>query len=260
MSDKQLSSRELTGYPSKGIEIQSLVVNPEIRRELAVGDHDSFKRIAEDTTGISAIVWNEECISLVTKDPATTITFRPEINPTIGMFFSRDDKRMGRMPIFGEEGQRVWEGDYSPALFTKSNLLKFLKMYSFNDVSGIVEKVKEMKIHERNTTTESMISLDDDENVKQVTEKELTTNIPKKFTLEVPLIQTPDTKILVNLEFEAQVVKKESGYAQEKGTFIQLRCLNARETLRSMMQGLTISLPKSLPRYYGKLHFDTKNR
>lgn len=252
-----MAEKALTEYPSKGIEIENLVVNPRMRREIAVGDHDSFKRISEETTGISAILWNEECISLVTRDPSTIVTFRPELNPTLAMFFTREEKRMGGNFLDPSSGTRVWEGDYSPIKFTKSNLIKFLKQQTTNASVDLVGKIKEMKIHERHVTTENMISLEDDNNVKSIEEKELTTNIPTKFTLEVPLIQTPDTKYLVTLDFEAQVIKEEDPYARQKGTFIQLRCLNSREVLRKMMFGLISTLPKALPRYYGRLYMES---
>ena len=243
------------------LDIQTLVVAPKLRREIAVGDADSFKRIATQTTGIQAVLWNEGSITLMTGDPSTTITFMPELVPDTAMFFMREEKRMGGNPFKEGDGVRVWEGDYSPVRFTKSGLLKFLKDHSFKSSIDIVGKIKEMKINERKTTTESMINLENDDNFRRVEEQELTTNIPAKFSMEMPLVQTPEKIITVNLDFEAQVVReKDSWRGDEKGKpLIQLRCVNAREQLHRLMLEYTKLVPETIPKYYGRLAILTSN-
>ncbi|MDE1854321.1 MAG: hypothetical protein KGI38_11330 [Thaumarchaeota archaeon] len=184
------------------IQVENLVVNPREKRELAIGDMDSFERIAKDTIGIQAVLWNEEYIAMVTKDPSTIITFRPEFNPSVAMFFMRENKRESYAMNGAPVGVRVWEGDYEPVKFTKANLLKFIKQYGLADNAPLIESVQEMKITESKTRTEKMISLDDD-NFQATEEQILKTNIPTKFSLDLPLIQSPETKAIVTLAFEA---------------------------------------------------------
>jgi hypothetical protein len=229
-------------------------VNPRQKREIAVGDADSFERIGKETVGIQAILWNEACIALVTRDPSTVITFRPEINSTVAMFFCRDEKRSERSFSGKEIGVRVWEGDFEPVRFTKSNLLKFLQRYSLKEENKLLESIKNMKVTERHVTTEKMISLEDDDNFRATEEQVLQTNIPTKFSLEVPLIDAADGKLFVSLDFQAQVITSEDRYGEQKGKkLIELRCLNSRQVLHDLMRKYADLLPKSIPRYYGRL-------
>jgi hypothetical protein len=249
-----LSDGEQNKELATRIDVQNLVVNPRQKREIAIGDTDSFARVAKDTVGISAILWNEGYIALLTKDPSTIISFRPEINESISMFFTRAERRSER-DLFGREvGSRVWEGDYEPVRFSKGNLLKFLKQYSQGDSdSKLIESVKEMKITERHSRTEKMISLDD-ENFQATEEQIMQTNIPTKFNLELPIIETASEKVSVKLEFEAQVVTNKDRFSEEHGKkLIELRCVNARKVLHDLMKGYTNLLPNNIPRYYGRL-------
>jgi len=242
------------------LDIQTLVIAPRQRREIAVGDADSFKRIAVQTTGIQAILWNEGSITLMTGDPSTTITFTPELVPDTAMFFMREEKRMGGNPFKENDGIRVWEGDYAPVKFSKANLIRFLKEHAYKSSVDIIGKVKEMKINERRTTTESMISLEDDNNSRTVEEQELTTNLPPKFSIEMPLIQTPEKIITVNLDFEASVVRETDNWSREKGkNIIQLRCVNARERMHELMLSYTKLVPEAIPKYYGRLAVEIAN-
>lgn len=243
---------------STRIDVQTLVVNPRQKREIAIGDTESFTRVAKDTVGISAILWNEACIVLLTKDPSTILTFRPEINPSVGMFFARGEKRMGGNAWTGEIGIRVWEGDFEPVRFTKSYLLKFLKRYTLKENTKLISAVQEMKITEHYARTEKMIELDD-QNFQATEEQVMQTNIPTKFSLEVPLIQGSNEKVYVSLDFEAEVVTNEDRYDREsKGKkLIQLRCVNGRQVLHDLMKGYTDMLPKEIPRYYGRLSIES---
>jgi hypothetical protein len=240
------------------IEIQNLVVNPSSRREIAIGNIDSFLRVTHDTKGISAILWNEEGITLLTKDYSTVFTFRPELNPSTMMFFCRSEKRE-HVSFFGQQtGMRVWEGDFEPVKFTKANLLKFLKKYTIKENTELVNAVKEMKITERHTRTETMIDLNDDNNFQASEEQVMQTNIPTKFTLQVPLIENPVEQAYVNLDFEAQVVQNEDRYSNEKGKkLIQIQCTNARQVLKDVMQDYVGRLPKGIPKYYGRLSIES---
>lgn len=248
-------SKETTELSTR-IDVQTLVVNPRQKREIAIGDTESFTRVAKDTVGLSAILWNENCIVLITKDPSTIISFKPEINPSVAMFFARGEKRMGGNAWTGDIGIKVWEGDFEPVRFTKSSLLKFLKQYTLTENTKLIEAVKEMKITERHVRTEHMIELDE-QNFQATEEQVMQTNIPTKFSLEVPLIQGSVEKVYVSLDFEAEVVTNEERYGEAKGKkLIQIRCLNGRQVLHNLMKGYSEMLPKTIPRYYGRLSIE----
>lgn len=247
-------SEKETGLATR-IEVENLVVNPREKRELAIGDTESFRRIADETRGIQAVLWNEECIALITKDPSTVITFRPEFNPSVAMFFQREHKRESAS-LFGsgQIGIRVWEGDYEPIKFTKANLLKFIKKYGLTDNAALAESIQEMKITESKIRTEKMIALDDD-NFSATEEQVVRSNIPTTFSLEVPLIDNGGSETVnATLNFEAMVTMAENQYGETKGKkAIQLRCVNAREVLRDLMKGYAANLPQGIPKYYGRL-------
>ena len=102
-----------------------------------------------------------------------------------------------------------------------------------------------------------MISLDNDDNSRTTEEKELSSNLPPKFSIEMPLVQTPEKTITVNLDFEAALFKvgdrDEYRTNLKAGTYIQLRCINARERMHELMLQYANQVPESIPKYYGKL-------
>lgn len=243
------------------IQVENLVVNPRTKREIAIGDADSFVRVTKDTRGISAILWNEEGITILTKDYSTIITFRPELNQSVTMFFTREHKRENTS-FFGQQtGTRVWEGDFEPIKFSKGNLVKFLKKYTIKENEELMKAIQSMKITEHKSRTETMIDLNNDDNYQAQEERITTTNIPAKFTLEVPLIENAFEQNYASLEFEAKVVQEEDRYSNDKGKkYIQLRCVNARQVLKQIMQDYTERLPKNIPRYYGRLNLESIGR
>jgi hypothetical protein len=240
------------------ISVENLVVNPRSKREIAIGDTDSFLRVTKDTKGISAILWNEEGITLMTKDYSTVITYRPELNQSVTMFFQRENKREGKS-IFGDQtGMRVWEGNFEPIKFSKGNLVKFLKRYTIKENEALMKAIQNMKITEHKSRTETMIDLSNEDNFSAQEEQITQTNIPANFTLEVPLIENALEQAYVSLEFEAKVVENTDRYADDKGKkYIQLRCVNARQVLKKVMQEYVDRLPKSIPRYYGRLNLES---
>jgi len=242
------------------VTVENLVVNPKTRREIAIGNIESFQKITNDISNISSILWNEEGITLITTDYSTIVTFRPELNPSVSMFFTRSERRESTS-LFGKQtGMRVWEGDFEPVKFTKGNLLKFLQQYTIKDKSGLMNSIKEMKIVERHTQTETMIDLDD-ENYKTEEERTLQTNIPTKFILEVTLMENPYEKVHVSLEFEAKVVENNDPFSTEKRKkYIQLQCVNARQVLRDVIQEYVKRLPPNIPKYYGRLSLEPTER
>ncbi len=239
------------------IQVETLVVNPRTKREIAIGDTESLLRVTKDTKGICAILWSEEGITLMTKDYSTIITFRPELNQSVIMFFQRENKRE-HVSLFGDQtGLRVWEGDFEPIKFSKGNLVKFLKKYTIKENEELMKAIQNMKITEHKSRTETMIDLNNDENFSAQEEQVTSTNIPANFTLEVPLIENPLEQAYVSLQFEAKVTEEEE-YGRKTGKkYIQLRCTNARQILKQIMSDYVNRLPKSIPRYYGRLNLES---
>jgi hypothetical protein len=184
------------------------------------------------------------------------ISFTPEFHPCSEMFFNREEKR-GHMSLFGEDkGIRIWEGDYEPIQFNKSNLLKFLKKYAEYFEPSIEQAIKNLKVTEGRLETSEMLSLDDDDNVRTVLEETKSANIPRTFKAIMPLFG--DFK--VELDFEACVTKKQDRYGNdEKGkNVIQLRVSNAREAIQQVMKEILSRFPEKIPKYYGRtdIHVD----
>lgn len=220
------------------------------RRQIAMGDIGSFVEMAKQTSGIEAVIWNERSISLLTLDPSREITFTPEIEPDTQMFFEREHKR--EQLGFGEVGPRVWEGDFEPVVFTKKDLLTFLKNHTdgTGDDNELVRAVRNMKI--RQSRDESELMLDDDsDDVRRVEVEKESVNIPKHFTLMMPLTEG----ISMEVQFEAGLhkVKKGDYYDKDDGKTkrIDLRAVNARKVLRGLMEVVLARLPGDAPRLYG---------
>lgn len=245
------------------IKIDNLIVNPKTRQEIVVGDLDSLERVSKEITDSTRAVWNEEEIVLMNRDPSMIVRFRPELNPSVAMFFLRDERRRGSN-IFGDKNMvRVWEGDYEPVEFTRANLVKFLRAYLKTDDPKLLEAIQNLKVRESHTRTETLIDLSDDN--FEATEKQVSqTNIPAKFTLDLPLIETPvsSQEVVVTMQFEATVVSKKDDYGREQQNkkVIVLRCLNARQVLRDVMKGFLTQLPETIPKYYGKLNIERQER
>lgn len=258
MSDDKKSLQRSEPRP---IVVETLVVNPRQQHELIAGTFGDMTQLSSSLKGIAMAVWNEEEIALVSPDMRPIVRFRPEFNPSLAMFFTREEKRERR--FLEDDGVRVWEGDYEPVKFTKANLVKFLNRYAKGaEASSVVEAVKAFKVHESKSRTESMISLDD-ENFQALEEQRLETNIPRQFQLEVPLIDTPREQVSLSLEFEASVVRKEDMPYHEKEDYrkyIQLRCVNARQVLSKLMEEYMNRIPREIPRYYGKVRSQTAKR
>lgn len=250
------------GKSLEKIRIDSLIVNPKIRREILLGDIDSLIKISKKTNQIEGIIWNEESITLLTQDPSITIQFKPEFLPTTRVFFRRDDSRRGGG--YGESPINVWEGEYEPVKFTKANLAKFLRSTIKSDNSELMKAITKFKIRESTARTETMIDMSDDSYDSQEKVR-AETNIPKMFTLELPIIEklSAGREITASLDFEASVETMKDSYGSEdkKGRkVILLRCLNSRVVMRNVMEGFLKELPENIPRYYGKLGVEKESK
>jgi hypothetical protein len=124
-----------------------------------------------------------------------------------------------------------------------------------------MKAIQNMKITEHKSRTETMIDLNNDDNYSAQEENITSTNIPANFTLEVPLIENAFEQAYVSLDFEAKVIVSDEEYGKDKGKkFIQLRCLNARQVLKQIMQDYVSKMPKNIPRYYGRLNYESIGR
>jgi len=232
------------------VEIKQLVVSPAPLRMIALGEVKGIVDITDrKKEQIDAIVWNEREIKLILNQGTDLISFQPEFESCSEMFFQREEKRDG-MSLFGEEkGVRIWEGDYEPIQFGKSNLIKFLKKYASYFEPEIEKSIKNMKVTERKIEDSEMLSLDDDDNVRTVTEETKNTNIPRSFKAMMPLFGGFE----VELDFEACVTKKTDRYGNAKNkNVIELRVVNAREAIRQTMEEILNKFPEKIPKYYGR--------
>jgi hypothetical protein len=226
------------------IEVKNLVVSPLPRLQMALGDAQSFIEVVNDTSGVKAIVWSEEAISLVLDDRNSEIMFRPEIHPTSAMFFQREEKH--RYDPNKDELVRTWDGDFAPVRFLKTKLLQFLKKYAEQIPEEVAKSIKNLRVTEKRVYAEDTIEL----GTRKIDEETEATNLPRKFSVNLPISEN----FVGELHFEAQLVKKKDRYGDAKpGKQIELRCINSREVLRDMMTQILAEMPEDIPKYYGKM-------
>lgn len=233
------------------IEIKNLIVSSAPLRKVALGTVEGIVDITKRNEGnVNAIIWNEKGLTLLLAESNTEIAFIPEFHPSTEMLFHREEKRE-RLDFFGDsDGIRVWEGEYEPIQFTKSNLIKFLQKYSLYFDEDVTKAIKNLRVTQKRTTDSEMLSLDDDDNVRSTEEKTQTTNLPRQFNAKMPLFDGFEAE----LEFEAKVVKKKDRYGEEKSQqVIEMRCTNGREAIREVMYAVLEQFPEKIPRYYGAM-------
>lgn len=245
--------------PISSLEIKNLVVSPMPLRKLVLGEvKDIIDITKRKKKQVESIIWNEQGLKLIVKDENTEISLLPEFHPSSEMFFQRENKRDNDMSLFGgNKGIRIWEGEFEPIQFSKSNLIKFLKTYAEYFEPQVEQAIKHMKVTEQKTEGSEMLSLEDDNNVRTVTEETQSTNIPRQFKAIMPLFGG----YKVELDFEACVTKKTNDYGREENKrVIELRCLNARERIRQVMQEILSQFPEDIPKYYGKTEINVGRR
>ena len=255
--DKKLEAVETNAIVERvanPVEIKQLVVSPAPMRYVALGEVKDIVDIAKrKQQQIDVIVWNEKEIKLVLKEGSNQISFIPEFHSSCKMFFDKENKRESNF-FGGDSGMRIWEGEFEPVQFGKSDLIKFLKKYAVYFEPEVETAIKNMKITERKIEDSEMLSLDDDDNVRTVTEEVKTTNIPRQFKAMIPLFGG----FSVELDFEACVTKKTDRYGDTKNkNIIELRCTNARDAVRQVMQEIISQFPEKIPKYYGKTAIKT---
>lgn len=141
-------------------------------------------------------------------------------------------------------------GGFSPVQFTKQNLLKFLKTVEMVDApKEVIDAIKNMKVVERKEQSEN-ISLGEDV-VKTTIEESTQTNIPKRFSILIPV----SDDFVGKFEFEANVVAAKNKYGNEEQNkkAIELRVVNARTVLKQRMESILAQLPAEIPKYYGRM-------
>lgn len=229
-----------------GIEVKNLIVSPMARKHMVLGDVLSLNR-AVDQVGrkVLAIVWNEESIALDLDDASRHIVFAPEIKPAAAMFFQHEE-RHEQLGLF-QEGNRVWQGDFAPVTFGKRNFLKFIKAHMTQIPADVQEAMKRLKLSDITESSESLLDEESD-NEERMERTVRTTNLPTQFSAMVPIAENFDAE----LHFETKV-RKSQDYHERGKTVVDVRCTNARQVLRDMMEGIVAQLPPDIPRYYGRL-------
>ena len=243
-------SGELTVPKETGLQIHNLNVSPLPQMRINCGDENSFIQMSHDRTDVLGIVWNEERIGLITTDRTSIVQFYPEVKPITKIFLRKEESRRKR-DMFGQPvGPVVWEGEFTPIVFTKTKLIQFLQTQKSNLPDDVLSAIRNMRITEKKSQQEEMLNLDDEDNMRTVIEEETSTNIPKRFMMTLPVCDGYEG----NFEFEAGVAVIEDEYGRKtKRKGIELRCLNAREVLRDMMQTVLEKMPERIPQYYGAM-------
>lgn len=229
---------ELTGVKSGGD-----VVLVNVNRATLVVDcwtRKDFIAAASMSDGVRGAVWNEAGITLVMNDRYTGIRYAPEIHPLAAMFFKKQSLNYGQ-----------WTGEFEPVSFNKVDLLRFLKTVDVvGETKDLIEAIKSMKLQESRKEHDT-ISMDDDKTTSMV-EETFVTNIPKKFSLMIPV--TPDFTGKFDFEATAERPSERGSRSDTPGKkMIVLRCTNPTEILRGCMQSVLEYLPPELPRLYGKM-------
>jgi hypothetical protein len=237
----------LGGQPSGDVSIraQRVIMAPQPRLNLALGDIQSLNEVTKALKPVG-IVWNEQQINLMTRDRTSYVVFKPELNQAAAMFFDAEGKKKNGISEFSPS---VWEGEFEPIVFTKRNLIKFLKTYKAAFPQELQDAIKNMKVTETKAQGEEMLDLESDDQ-RTVLEERTQTNIPKKFFVHLQLTK----EISADLELEAGVAKLKDRYDNDTGkNGIELRCINGRQVMRDMMENYLAQLPENIPRYYGKM-------
>jgi len=243
-----VDDRGWTPADVKFLEIKNLIVSPAPIRRINLGSVDSLVLAVDKlSNNVEGVIWNEYEIALITKD-GMDLRFKPIFDKSTTIFFEDDDKTHRGSWGDPDAGKRIWEGEFKPVLFTKTSLLKYLKEYSGCFDDKIQKSVRELKIKASSSSKELMLD-DDGGSQKNVEEIYQSTNIPKTFTASLPLFDG----IVGKINFEAGVKKKDGK------TFIELRCTNAKEVLRSTIEQVLKRLPVSIPTYYGSMRVESGN-
>lgn len=234
------------------IEIQNLIVSAVPIRHMVLGDVDSLCRTLDDRRDqVEAVFWCEDEISLVMRGGGLTVTFRPEWHPATRMFFDREEKRTR----YDEESDiLVWEGEFKPVLMNKTNMVKYLKKYAEYFNEDVIKSIKHTRVTE--SRKEAEISLDDmeEDSVRREEEFIRTTNLPPSFEATMPIFE----HFHADLQFEATLTKKEDYSGKKVGNYlIQLRLVNGREAIASVMKDVMERVPEDLPTYYGRYRLDS---
>jgi hypothetical protein len=260
MAEAELARVSEPGLPETGtttpiqIEVRSLAVGALAREQLRLGDISGLASYAKShAPEVRAVVWNEESVTLVMTDRGTEVRYSPEVYPETVMFLSREHKREN-----ADRGNRVWEGEFEPVLFSKKDLVKFLAKYSGGDAS-LLDSIKTLRVTKRTEETEKMLDVETDDVERTEIETEVT-NIPRHFTMQMRVTEGIDAIF----EFEACLYKPEpndySGRQEARTKRIAVRAVNARPVLRDVMRNILARLPEGIPQYYGRFGFKDPER
>jgi len=246
--DKDRTENTITpmGRDPFSLEVKNLIVASTPRQDIVIGLPKDIVIFSKKRKDVQAIIWNEEGLALLLDDRSTQIRYEPEIDNMAKAFFQRE-KRRHYDSIFSP-GTTVWEGDFQPVRFTKTNLLKFISRHKASVPNEVTDAIKSLKL-KQTQQTDSILLEDDGE--RTIEEERTITNLPKNFTLNMPISQG----IRANLEFEAKIIRDDYGKGRPT---IELQCVNARQVLRDIMEGVISQFPKEIPRYYGKLNSGKK--
>jgi len=228
------------------IEVKNLVVGQQPRRQIALGEPEGLVRAVGNLgKEVQGIIWNEDRLHLVLKG-GDELRFEPEMIPTAGIFFRRKPRSRYEDSDDKHQGPIVWEGDYEAVQFTKRAFVRFLKENAAAFDAEFRDAVKELKVSQVTTVRQEMMD-DDSDNERTMREDAKFTNVPKRFSMTLPLAEGWTAR----LDFETDTVQLEG---HGRGTMgVELTCVNARQVRREMMESILARLPETIPRYYGAM-------
>jgi len=239
MGNTTLDGESETGLAKRPTNVYQITVAPPPLLKIHLGDVESLGRYVRTRKDAVAVVWSETELRVILGDSSHVLTYRPEIMAEAEQFFHREEKRE-RLRAF-EVGSKVWQGDFEPVKFRRADLRKFLEAHSTDVPADVVTGLSRLKISESEEES--------GEEGRIVSVSAAKSNFPSKFkvTLEVfPGIAT-------ELQFESKVCSLDEGYGRHSRAMgLELRCVNARETLRRAMSAALAEIPDSIPKYYGR--------
>ena len=224
---------------------RTIIVAQAERRALqaaAFGDSEGITEWCQaNTGGIDCVLWNEEALSVKTKD-GTLIRFQPEIEPDVAQFFERAERTRDLT-----DWKVVWAGDYQEVKFSKKSLLEFLRRHAEEFSPEVRNQIQDMRVTEKLDTANISLSEDVEREEETITNQ---TSIPKEFSALMKISEG----FSAEMKFRARIKRNIDEYGrQAKGHAIFLELANARQIKRQLMSSVLQRLPSGVRAYYGRL-------
>lgn len=223
---------------------QAIAVAPVRKMDVNIGTKDDFiKMVNMMKEQHPVVIYSEEKATIMTGNRATIVHYFPELDPMVEMFFVRSESYESKGPFGMEKGDRIWSGEYEAVKFGKMDLINFFKSVS----AEIDEKTMiDLKNTKMKMSQEIKDSFDEQEGreTHQVILETMKRGHKKRFHANIKVL--PD--VTAEMHFEATLQP-----AAGNNLAYHVILINAREILKSIMDGVINDLPEDVPRLYGKV-------